>query len=295
MYILIVNPISGQGAALRHLDEVKALFERRNLEYRVVEAAATDEATRTARTAVEDGAQGVVALGGDGTLFAIANGMAGSDVPLLFAPCGTGNDFVRMLDLPKDPVQALEMQLDAPVGSIDVGKMNDTCFLNVSGTGFDVEVLRYVDAFKEKHSGLKAYMLALVKAIRNYKPMTAHVSIDGGEEVEMQFAILSVGNGRYIGSGMLAVPDATVNDGYFDVVVVSPVRKIMILPLIAFYIFGKHLKLKLAKSYRCKSLRLRRPGSTFNLDGELICADSAEYKLLPGALRVQIPSLAGEK
>ena len=291
MYILIVNPISGQGAALRHLDEVKALFERKGLAYRVVEAATPDEATDIVRAVVTEGVEGVVSMGGDGTLFSIANGMAGSDVPLLFAPCGTGNDFVRMLNLPKDPVQALELQLGADVNSIDVGKMNDSYFLNVSGTGFDVEVLRYVDAIKDKHSGLKAYMLALVKAIKNYKPMTAYVSIDGGEEVQMQFAILSVGNGRYFGSGMLAVPDATINDGYFDVVVVSPVRKIMILPLITFYIFGKHLKLKLAKSYRCKSLSVRRPGSTFNLDGELLCADSAEYKLLPGALRVRIPSL----
>ena len=291
MYILIVNPVSGRGAALRNLNAIEQLLNERGLEYRIEQAAGRMDASVIARNAIQEKPEAIIAVGGDGTLFEIANGMAGSDVPLLFVSSGTGNDFVRVLNLPKDPIAALKLQLDTPLCKIDIGKMNDTYFLNVSGTGFDVEVLRYVDAFKDRYSGLKAYMYALVKAIRNYRPMTAYVSFDGGEELRMQFAILSVGNGRYIGGGMNAVPDAVVNDGLFDVVIVKPVKKIMILPLIAFYIAGKHVRMKLAKVQRCKKLRIRREDTTFNLDGELICSNVAEYQILPGALNVRIPNL----
>lgn len=233
--------------------------------------------------------EGIIALGGDGTLFRIVNGMAGSDVPLLFVTCGTGNDFVRCLNLPKDPIEALNLQLDTPVKRIDVGRMNDVHFLNVSGTGFDVDVLRFADRYKDKYSGLKPYLLALCEAIKNYHPTRAYVSFDGEPEKEVCFTILSIGNGRFIGGGMKAVPLANVQDGLFDVVTVVPVRKFMIPILVAFYIAGKHVDLKLATMRRCKRFTLRCKGMTLNLDGELLPADVARFELLPGALVVRIP------
>lgn len=289
MYIIILNPTSGRGLALEKLPGIEELLHQRGIEYRIERNHEAAHTVEVVRHAVSEKPEGIIAVGGDGTLFQVANGMVSSDIPLLFVSCGTGNDFVRSLKLPKDPVEALKLQLDSPVSRIDLGMMNETCFLNVSGTGFDAEVLRFVDQYKEKYSGLKPYMLALVEAVKHYKPMTAMVSIDDGPERELSFAILSVGNGSYIGGGMNAVPGALVNDGLFDVVVVAPVKKFMILPLIVFYIMGKHIALKLAKTYRCRKICIRRPDTTFNLDGELLKADSATYQLLPGALCVRVP------
>lgn len=291
MYTMILNPTSGRGLALEKLPAIEALLHQKGIEYRIERDHATEDTVAVVRRAVAEQPEGIIAVGGDGTLFQVINGMIGSSVPLLFVSCGTGNDFVRCLNLPKDPIEALRQQLDAPVCSIDVGRMNESCFLNVSGTGFDVEVLRFADQYKEKYSGLKPYMLALVDAIKHYKPMTAWVSFDGEPEQELSFAILSVGNGRYIGGGMKAVPDAIINDGLFDVVTVAPVKKFMILPLIAFYIMGKHISLKLGRLRRCKKISIRRPGATFNLDGELMQADHAEYELLPAALNVRVSGI----
>ena len=123
--------------------------------------------------------------------------------------------------------------------------------------------------------------------------MTVHVSFDDCPEEELSFSILSIGNGRYIGGGMKAVPDAKPDDGLFDVVTVRPVSKPAIVLLIALYIAGKHLKIGLGKLRRCRKLSIRRQGMTLNLDGELISADAACFELLPSALCVRVPGFEG--
>ena len=289
MYTILLNPESGRGAALRILADVEDLLRRKNLDYQVLRAETPEDATRIAREQSVTGAEGLIALGGDGTLFRVVNGLAESDLPLLFVPCGTGNDFVRALNLSKDPIAALELQLDAPVSRIDVGCMNGTYFLNVSGTGFDVDVLRFADRYKNRYSGLKPYLLALRDAFRGYHPTCARISLDDGPEQEVRFAIVSIGNGRFIGGGMKAVPLADVRDGLFDVVMVAPVRKCTIPFLLAFYIAGKHVALGLGSLQRCRHVLLRSKGMTLNLDGELLEADCAQFELRPGALAVRIP------
>ena len=291
MYTLIVNPTSGRGAAMKQLARIESVLRERGLEYSIERAAKPMDAARIARASAAAHPEGIIAVGGDGTLFEIINGMIGSDVPLLFVSCGTGNDFVRTLRLPKDPVEALKRQLDTPTGRIDVGRMNDFYFLNVAGTGFDVDVLRNAEKYKARYTGLRTYLFGLFDAIRDFHPMTALVSYDDDPEEEVSFSILSIGNGRYIGGGMKAVPDAELDDGLFDVVTVCPVRKPTIALLIAFYIAGKHISIGLGRLRRCRKLSIRRPGMTLNLDGELFSADSARFELLPSALCVRVPGI----
>jgi len=291
LYKLILNPTSGRGQAKLMLPEIEKLLLERNLEYKICFADTPEDATRIAAEASAELLEGVIAVGGDGTLFQIVNGFVGSKIPLLFAPCGTGNDFIKSLKLPADPIAALKIQLDSPVNNIDVGRMNDTFFLNVSGTGFDVDVLRYAEKYKYKYSGLRPYLFALVEAVKGYRPTTARVSIDGQPEQRVSFAIISVGNGKYFGGGMKAVPNAEVNDGLFDVVIVKPVSKLLILPLIALYIAGKHISIGLASVKRCKRLTVRCEGMTLNLDGELRDADVAQFELFPNMLTVRIPNI----
>lgn len=289
MYTLIINPESGQGASLSNLPAVQAVLDERGIKYKVLKADSSENAIEYARFACAENAEGVIAIGGDGTLFQIVNGMDSNTVPMIFIPCGTGNDFIKTLNLPSDPVEALKVQLDAPVSRIDVGCMNGIRFLNISGTGFDVDVLRYAERYKKKYKGLKPYLFGLYDALKSYRPLTAMVSIDEGPEEPATFSILSIGNGRFFGGGMKAVPYADVQDGLFDVVIVKPVRKFMILPLIALYIAGKHIGIKLAVLKRCKRLTIRCQGMTLNLDGELRDADCARFELLRDALAVRIP------
>ena len=292
LYTIIINPTSGGGAALKLLPQIEALLADKKLEYCTKIAATPEEASEFAHLAAQNGSEGVIAAGGDGTLSRIINGLAHSDTPLIFAPCGTGNDFVRSLKLPKDPIKALRCQLDARVSRIDLGKVNDTYFLNVSGTGFDVDVLRQAEKYKSKFTGLRAYLCGLFDAIKHFKPMTAMISIDGAPEEKLSFTILSVGNGRYFGGGMKAVPDAKVNDGLFDMIAIRPVKKSTIFMLVFLFVAGLHVKVGLGKLHRCKKMLLRCPDATINIDGELINMDAAEFSIQENALAVKIPSLA---
>ena len=289
LYTIIINPTSGSGAALKRLPEIEAALKEKNIEYCLKEAQTPEEATVFARLATQDGSEGVIAVGGDGTLFRVVNGLAHSNTPLIFAPCGTGNDFVRSLNLPKDPISALRMQLDAQVRKIDIGKVNDTYFLNVSGTGFDVDVLRQTEKYKTKYTGLKAYLCGLFDAIKHFKPMTAQISVDGMPEEILSFTILSIGNGRYFGGGMKAVPEAKVDDGYFDMIAIRPVKKAVISILVFLFVAGFHVKVGLGKLRRCKKISLRRPGTTINIDGELFDMDSAVFEIQESALCVRVP------
>lgn len=291
LYTIIVNPTSGSGASLQYLPKIEALLTEKGVAYRVLQAETPEKATEFARICSKEDSEGVIAVGGDGTLFRIVNGLAHSDTPLIFAPCGTGNDFVRTLKLPKDPIRALELQLNTPIRKIDIGKINDLYFLNVSGTGFDVEVLRQAEKYKTKYRGLLAYLFGLFDAIKHFKPMTAQIGIDGRPLERLAFTILSIGNGRYFGGGMKAVPEAAVDDGLFDMVLVRPVKKATIFTLVMVFIAGLHVKIGLGKQQRCRKIAFRQSNATINIDGELHTMDEANFEIQKNALAVRIPSM----
>ncbi len=292
MYALIVNPASGNGRGLREFPRVEALLHEEGVLYKLYRANAHGDAREYAAEAVREGMIGIIAVGGDGTLFEVINGMARSKLSLLFFCCGTGNDFVKTLRLPKDPLEALRVQLRAPLSAIDIGRMNDTFFLNVSGTGLDVEVLRQAEKYKDRRDGLGVYLRGVRDALRHFRPMRAQISFDGGEPADMAFSILSIGNGRYFGGGMKPVPTAKVNDGMFDAVITRPVKKWMIPFLLLLFVTGLYIHTPLAKVRRVRTMRIICPGMALNLDGELIECDDADFEILPGALHVRIPELA---
>lgn len=291
MYAVIVNPVSGNGRGKRELPRVQALLREEGILFRTFEAVENGQARAFAQQAARENMAGVIAVGGDGTLFEIVNGIAGSNLALLFACCGTGNDFVRVLRLARDPVEALRAQLHAPRTHIDLGRMNDLYFLNVSGTGFDVDVLIESEKYKKEHSGLGVYLRGVRDAIRRFRPMQVQLGFDGAEPEEARLTIISIANGRYIGGGMKCAPFAQVNDGLFDVIVTKPLRRFLIGVLMALYVPGLYVRIPLAVSRRCRSVRIISPGMTVNLDGELIPCDDASFEILPAALCVRVPGL----
>ena len=292
MYAVIVNSVSGNGRGLKELPRVEALLQEEGILYRIYQSDGHGSLRSNAARAVHEGMTGIIAVGGDGTLFEIINGMAGSELSLLFVCCGTGNDFVKTLNLPKDPIEALRVQLHAPLSRIDIGKMNDTYFLNVSGTGLDVDVLVQAEKYKSNHVGLGVYLRGVRDAIRFYKPTKAKVTIENQNPIDINLTLISIGNGRYIGGGMKSVPTAIVNDGLFDVVITRPVKKWMIAILLCLFVPGWYVKTNLVQTLQCRRLRIVCPGMTLNLDGELIRCDDALFELLPAALRVRIPNLS---
>ena len=290
MYSIILNPASGNGLAARVLPKLEALLTEAGIKYRVDKTVRVGDSRLFARQAAEDGLEGVVAVGGDGTFFEVVNGIAQSGLEVIFAPCGTGNDFVKTFRLPKETVRAVGLQLRAPERRIDLGRLNDMYFVNVAGAGFDVDVLVETEKFKGRFKGLAAYMLGAFSAIRHLRPLKLEMEIDGGAPETLESTIFSVGNGRYIGGGMKAVPGAVPDDGLFDVVVARRVNKLTVGVLLFFFVLGIHTKLTwLCRSFRCKRLNVRGL-SSLEADGEIFQAKAAEFEVLPRALRTRLPA-----
>ncbi len=288
MLYIIVNEKAGSGAGAAVFERVCALLKEKQIPFRFARTEYPGHATELADAAVNAGETEIVSVGGDGTLFEVVNGLAGRFVTLYFVPCGTGNDFVRVLHLPKDPVEALGAQLSGIPRKIDVGRLNDMHFINVSGSGFDVEVLRQAARFKKLGKGLLPYLLGIFAALRHFRALPLEITADGKTE-KTEVTIFSVGNGCYIGGGMKAVPHALPDDGLFDVVIAKKFSRPAILRMLTKFIPGKHTSLPGIREFRCREISFRCPGMVLDVDGELIPVDEAHYQLLPGALGVRLP------
>lgn len=293
MFAVIVNPESGKGRTEGLPQALCRVLEESGHESRIFPTQEAGDEGRQARIALENGAQAIVCVGGDGTLSGIVGELAEKDVPLLIVPAGTGNDFARAFGLPRDPVQALYAQLHGERAHIDLGTVNGKPFLNVSGSGFDVEVLRKTEELKAVYPGEKAYRKAVTAVLGRYKPMELELSIDGGAYEHRRVTIAEIANGRYFGGGMRVAPEAAHDDGLLDVVTVVPVWHGLIPLLLPLLILGIHTRLPLAKAVRARSAVLRCPGMTVNIDGRLERMDEARFGVLPGALCVMRPKKRG--
>lgn len=286
MFAVVVNPVSGGGEALKLARRVMRRLEEERRESRLFETSGEGDAAKQVRAAVQAGCEAVVCIGGDGTLCEAADELCYQDVTLYVVPGGTGNDFARAFGLPKEPMAAFEKQLAGKPVQIDCGRVNGRGFLNVSGSGFDVDVLKKTEELKKVYSGEKAYHKAVVSVIGRYKAFEAELSIDGAPATHEACTIIEIANGQCIGGGMRVAPNAKLDDGVFDVVVVKKVPRLCIPFLLPLFMLGWHTKLGLARVMRAKKVSLRAKGMTLNIDGKLIDADRADYELLPGAIRM---------
>ena len=288
MLYIIANETAGSGNGAVTLRRVREMLEKKGIPFRADSTQRPGHARELAEAAAAAGEKEIACLGGDGTLSEVVRGLGGRFVTLYLIPCGTGNDFAKVFSLPKDPVAALEAQLAGTPRPVDVGRLNGECFINVSGSGFDVEVLRQAGRFKRLGKGLLPYLLGILAALRKFRALPVEITAEGKTTRE-EVTIFSVGNGCYIGGGMKAVPHALPDDGLFDVVIAEKFSRRKILRLLTKFIPGKHTNLPGVREFRCREITFRCPGMVLDVDGELIPADEARYEILPGALEIRTP------
>jgi len=289
MYGIVVNPVSGGGKNKKTIQQVEALLNERGIEYRLFCTECEGDGSRQTKQALESGCEAVVCIGGDGTISEVIGEMANSGKVLYIVPGGTGNDFARAVNLTGEPIDAFRAQLDGVRAKIDCGCVNGKPFINVSGSGFDVDVLRKTEELKAVYPGAKAYRKAVMAIISSYKAKELEISIDGGAFYKELVTIIEVANGRYFGGGMLVAPGASYQDGLFDVVTVKKIPSWGIPFLLPLFILGIHVKLPVARVVQAKRVVLRSKGMILNIDGRLEPMDEARYEMMPGALDVMLP------
>ena len=284
MYTFIVNPAAGNGYALKVEKDLLQHLEQEKVAYEFMHTDHPEHATELARNAAcRPDCSGVIAVGGDGTAFEVACGLLGTGVPLGIIPAGTGNDFIKTVGIPKKPLDALAVILHGKSRPVDVGKLNHRMFLNICGTGFDVQVLDYTLAAKKYVRGILPYLIGLVRAIFSYHPVHVRFTADGLTE-ERDVLLCSVANGQFFGGGIPLCPDARPDDGMLDMVVVETKPRWMIPFYLPSLLGGKIDRFKITTHKRCRAMIIESKGMRLNVDGEILTMDEARFEVLPGKL-----------
>ena len=283
-YAFILNPAAGNGYAKKVMTRISGMLDEMKLDYRVFETNGPGNATEIARQLVErDEISTVIAVGGDGTASEVAAGLAGTGKAMGIIPAGTGNDFIKTVRIPKDPEDAMRFLLDRPARAVDTGTMNESFFLNVCGTGFDVTVLECAEEKKKKHRGLLPYFLGLLKAIRVYAPSELEISF-GKQNIKDNFLICSVANGKIIGGGIPICPEADPRDGLLDLMMIRNVPRWKI----PFYLPGlmrsRVTKFEITTHVRTGAITIRGKGLKFNIDGEIRRLEEGRFVIRPKSL-----------
>lgn len=270
MYHLIINPTAGNGRAERIGQQIESALKAKGMAYQSYRTTHRGHATALARACVQQGATRVICIGGDGTAFEVANGLSGSQAALGILPAGTGNDFVRSLCMPKDPMAGLELLLEAPAMPVNICTINDGVFLNVCGAGFDVKTLLAAERAKKYARGMLPYLYGVLHTIINFRPTRLSVSLDGGPMQERELLLIAMANGQYYGGGMRIAPMARLDDDLLDVIFIKPCSRPRILALLPTFINGSFVRFTdLVEHVRCQTIEIAGQDLYIQTDGEI--------------------------
>ena len=251
------------------------------------------DATGFAADGARQGADVVVALGGDGTVNEVVNGLAGFDVPLGIIPLGTANDFARQAGIPLDTDHAMDVILRRKPVRIDTAELNGHRFLNVSTAGIGAEATAETPAEAKEALGALAYAITGMRKLADLTPTRARVEAPE-LDIEVEFLILAVGNGRMTGGGTMLTPRASVSDGLIDICLVEARARTEFARLALRFRRGDHVDSDGVRYLQAPWLRVTadRP-MTVNVDGESREARTLEYRARPADLLVHVRRIPG--
>ena len=298
---LIVNPVAANGAVGKNWPRMCDFLQAEGASFDVVLTERPGHATQLARQALDDGYRTIVAVGGDGTVNEVLNGLVVNgavdpEVTLGIIPWGTGADFSRTVGIPRDYVEACRHLPRLETRPVDLGRI--TClrqgreveryFINVAGLGFDGEVAELANRSPKVLGGTITYLACLFASLVTYRNKNAEFSFDG-QHVRGRINSIIVCNGCYLGGGMFMAPDASFDDGIFDVVILGNLNKLEVVVNLPRLYKGTHLTHPKVSLCHAREVHVEARQRMFlQADGELIGEAPATFRIIPQALRVLV-------
>ena len=288
---VLFNPAAGRG---RHRSSVPAVLEALRAAGQAVQiltAPTAEAALSAAHAAVAAGAGALVVAGGDGTVNLGLQVVAGTDVAFGAIPMGTGNDVVREVGLPTDPVAAARVVADAlRTGRrrrVDLARMVPAVgptrwFAGVLGAGFDAMVNERANRMRFPR-GPRRYDVAIVAELIRMKPRPYTLRLDGVEH-RLDAVLVAIGNTPAYGGGMRIAPAADATDGLLDVVIAGPISRTTLIRIKPRVYAGTHMSHPMVTSYRAREVVLDAEGITAYVDGERTSPLPVTVTAVPGAL-----------
>jgi diacylglycerol kinase (ATP) len=298
---LIVNPVAANGAVGKNWPRIRDFLQDEGVSFDAVLTEAPEHATQLAQQALDDGYRTIVAVGGDGTVNEVINGLVeeGSvdpEVTLGIIPYGKGADFARMLGMPRDYMEACRQLLRLEPRLVDLGRI--TClregheveryFINAAGLGFDGEVAEVVNRFPKVLGGTITYLVCLLIGLVTYRNKNVELSFDG-QHARGRVNSVIVCNGCYVGGGMFIAPGALFDDGLFYVVILGNLNKLEVVVNLPRVYKGTHLTHPKVSHFAAKEVHVEARERMFlQAEGELIGEAPATFRIIPQALKVLV-------
>jgi YegS/Rv2252/BmrU family lipid kinase len=267
-YMLIVNPEAGSGKTMKVLPQIENILRTKKIEY---EFHFTQEPKHATELVKEIGNKFdvLVAIGGDGTINEIINGVPDIKIPFGMIPIGTGNDFARSCSIPYDSVEeAIQILLNNDVKNIDVGEVNGRKFVNVLGMGFEGQAnwngrkLQFI-------KGAFRYILAIGYTLIAFKRIPMKITLDR-KKLDDDIYLVSVGNGWNVGGGLQLTPKAKLDDGVFDVCYIKEISRWRVISNFTKLSNGRITELDEIEMFQAKRIKVESTNTIpFHFDGEI--------------------------
>jgi len=286
---LIANPAAGGGRTGRALEGVRQTLTELGLDHHL-ELTRSLEHARELATAAAAAGEVAVAFGGDGLIGAVADAARRCDGVVGVLPGGRGNDFVRVLGIPLAPREACRILGSGTIRNLDLGLAGDKTFIGIASCGFDSEANRIANETRLVHGKL-VYAYGALRALVSWRPATFEIRLDGGQPRRMTGYTVAAANSKAYGGGMLLAPDASLEDGLLDVVMVEDVPKLRLLRLLPTVFKGEHVRQRNVHVLRAAEVQITasRP-FTLYADGDPVQQLPVTVRALRGAVRVIVPS-----
>lgn len=286
--LFIINPKSGIGKYKLLEKYIDQKLDRNAFEYKISYTKYAGHGTELAIKASQNKTEIVVASGGDGSINEIAKGLIGSKTILGIIPVGSGNGLAHHLQIPVDPLKAIEIINKTKTNIIDTAYINKQLFVSIAGLGFDALVAKKFT--KVKNRGFLSYFKIITKEYPKYKALNYEINIDG-KEIARKALFISFANSDQFGYNTSIAPNAKIDDGLIDVCIVKKVP-IIELPFLAHLLYWKQIdKSKFIETIKGKEINIKQEKkSIVNIDGEAIKLDkNINVKINPLSLKIIIP------
>ncbi len=297
---VIVNPASANGATYKRWPEIASAFENEMQGYVHAFTEGPGHATVLARKFLHEGYDLVVSVGGDGTANEVVNGffeneiIISGDAAYGYISTGTGGDLGRTLGSSKVMSEAVKNIVNGSPRKVDLGKVSFISnqgeeeiryFINVAGLGLDGDTVDRVNRTSKYFGGFLSFLWGTLVSVSLYRNKTMEISVDGELICNEPVTTVVVGNGCYFGGGMKALPNAVMDDGLFDIMILHNLSKPSLLASLPKVYSGSHLDHPRITNLRGRIVEVASPEyALLNLDGEQPGRAPARIELLSGAI-----------
>ena len=288
----IVNPISGNGNNLITPKLVSGVFNFDEFKVKIKQTQRPKHAKELALKSIKEGADVIVACGGDGTVNEIASSLVGSNVKLGIVPMGSGNGLASALKIPKSISGALNVIKNSNSTQIDVGEINKHYFFSNTGIGFDANVINNYSKTKQRRLG--SYLRASLLTFFNNPPSLSVKITTESKSLRLKPFMVFVSNSNEMGYDISLTPKASIQDGMLDAIIVEPLNKLEIIYFGFLLLIKRPQSFKKAHYFLTKNLEitnLEKGGVLAQIDGESvqIKANQINIQIKQAALSVVVP------